>query len=915
MARRIEVSFKKGIFDPVADALKKKILRVLKINLASVRIIEVYNIEFGLFDNHLKKLGEELFTDPITQEYSFREPLAKEFNYLVEVGFEAGVSDGIGKNVRSAIKDLLGIETRVHTSKEYLLKGKITRKDAEIIAKEILFDDSIQKITIIDKPQKAMVPYIPKAPEYQERQINTINLHIHDKELEKIIKENKLEINLEDLKKIKAYFKQNGRDPTDVELHLLSEVLKEHEKNRIFNSKIRYNDGKKDVLIESLSKTHIEEIEEKLSKEKDFETKADEKTCRIKFNKEYDAVLKTRCYDSISKGSCYNASIGAILSINNEMIGKKVYSQLTNTSSLFIKQDDSKKISKKESGKECMMEQIKEGINDASEKSCSRLIDYVIITEDKLINSTLLFCSATGLVSSKNEKDDKTKIKITAGDAIIIVGEYIGKDNETQLSDALAQKKLLDFISEADSLNLFKSSSPNNSGLGSTIMKLCIENLGAEIDFEKVPVKHSETHISEVLTSKNQQNMCLVSSQENIPELIALSKRRNIDAKEIGRINDSGRFIVLSRGKHAADISLDFFNYEFSKNVLNAKLKHPLQKDAKITEPKDLNVELKKLFLKLNAKYTDAKAVYPKLGSDEGLIISHGHNSAYADINAYDMVTAAIDEAIRKHVACGGDLKNISGIIKVLYDYCESDKAADSENKLAKIVMAHQAIEDSVQMLGINFSNTNKKIIRCKEGKDSKDCSELMALVATIGKAEGLINHITHSAKTPGDGIYIIGRTKNELGGSSYFTMRDELGANSPKSDFKTSKKTYEIVSGIIKKGHVDSCIGVFNGGIGIASLNMLIENGTGAEIDLTGIDAEENLRNDYLLFSESQSRFIVTVSQKDKKRFEDAMRGCSYSLIGKILNIPKLIIKRNKKLIVNLNVAELKRTCNGATK
>lgn len=122
MYHRIEIGLKNGIKDAAGEKIKKRIIEDLGIKVEKVNTIDVYTILAELSETQLKFLGENLFLDPIIQEFSIDKPLAKDFEWLIEIGFKPGVTDNVGKTAKEAIEDILKKKiNQVFTSKKYLI--------------------------------------------------------------------------------------------------------------------------------------------------------------------------------------------------------------------------------------------------------------------------------------------------------------------------------------------------------------------------------------------------------------------------------------------------------------------------------------------------------------------------------------------------------------------------------------------------------------------------------------------------------------------------------------------------------------------------------------------------------------------------------------------------------------------------
>jgi len=281
MIHRIEVGFKKRIRDAKGENIKKRIIEDLGIEVEKVNIVDVYTIEADLSESQLIFLGENLFVDPIIQEFSIDKPLIRNFDWLIEVGFRPGVTDNVGKTSKEAIEDILRkkLNGQVYTSKKYLISGeKLKKEDLERIAKDLLANELIQRWLIIDNKtfiQEASYLPIPKVEIPHRPTVAEINLNVSDENLLNINKERKLALNLQEMQVIKEYFLRPeiinerkkvglGQNPTDAELEAIAQTWSEHCKHKIFNAKIVYRDEKNEKEINSLFKTYIKSSTEKL---------------------------------------------------------------------------------------------------------------------------------------------------------------------------------------------------------------------------------------------------------------------------------------------------------------------------------------------------------------------------------------------------------------------------------------------------------------------------------------------------------------------------------------------------------------------------------------------------------------------------------------------------------------------------
>jgi phosphoribosylformylglycinamidine synthase len=208
--------------------------------------------------------------------------------------------------------------------------------------------------------------------------------------------------------------------------------------------------------------------------------------------------------------------------------------------------------------------------------------------------------------------------------------------------------------------------------------------------------------------------------------------------------------------------------------------------------------------------------------------------------------------------------------------------------------------------------------VPCISGKDSMKNDYLIGetkisipptvLFSVVSVIPDVRQCITMDAKRPGDLVYILGETYNEMGASEYYALRGYIGNEVPKVKAPQAKALYQALSQAIQQGLVASCHDCSDGGLGVALAETAFAGAWGMEVDLRQVPAPFGLRNDTLLFSESASRFVVTVHPEQKKRFEECLAGNVFAEIGVVTNQDYLLIKGlHGRNVVTANIFELK--------
>jgi phosphoribosylformylglycinamidine synthase len=308
----------------------------------------------------------------------------------------------------------------------------------------------------------------------------------------------------------------------------------------------------------------------------------------------------------------------------------------------------------------------------------------------------------------------------------------------------------------------------------------------------------------------------------------------------------------------------------------------------------------------------DAGVICPieTIDSYEGIVIGHGLCPRYSDEDAYKMCANAIDEAIRNCVAVGGDPHRIA----ILDNFCWPDPVhheinnPDGKEKLAQLVRANIAL----------YVYSKAFMTPIISGKDSMKNDYMIGnikisvpptlLISAIGKVDDVRKCITMDVKQADDLIYVVGFTKNEMGKSEYAAINNLHGGSVPEVDAIQARQIYADLHNAIKKGLVASCHDCSEGGLAVALAESSFAGGLGIDASLEKAPIKGSLSNCELLFSESASRFVITVNPEYASDFEECFQKDVVSCIGKVRKDTKFKISGfEDKMLVDCDIFSLK--------
>jgi len=753
-------------------------------------------------------------------------------------------------------------------------------------------------------------------------------------------------------------------DLTDVELEALAQTWSEHCKHKIFAAKIEYEDeqGNREV-IDSLFKTYIfgatRDVRKTLGK-KDFCLSVFKDNAGvIEFNPDWSIVFKVETHNSPSALDPYGGALTGIVGVNRDGFGTGMGARLIFNTDVFCFASPffERPLPPRLLHPRRIFEGVVEGVEHGGNKSGIPTVNGSIVFDERFAGKPLVYCGTASIMPRILNGQPCHEKQVRIGDHIVMTGGRIGKDGihgatfsseelhagspvtAVQIGDPITQRKMFDFLTIARDRGLYNSVTDNGAGgLSSSVGEMAEDTGGFELHLDRAPLKYPGLQPWEILISEAQERMTLAVQPEKLEEFITLAKEMDVEATDLGRFTDSGYFHCLYQGQTVSYLSMEFLHSGVPQLVIPAKWQPKTLTEPDFNQPQDLNDELIKLLGRLNIcskesvvrRYdhevqagtvikplvgvandgpSDAAVFRPLLDSFEGVVVSHGICPSYSDIDSYHMMASAIDEGLRNYVAVGGDIGHVAGLDNFCWcDPVKSDKTPDGEYKAAQLVRANKALYDYCVAFGVPLISGKDSMKNDYQIGDTKISIPPTVLFSVIGKIADCRRAVSMDVKRPGDLIYLLGKTADELGGSEYYAQHGELGSRVPKVDAAVALKRYQSLNRGQQQGLVASCHDLSDGGLGVALAEKAFAGGFGVEIDLRQLDCETGLREDKILFSESQSRLLVTVRPEQQDSFEKEFAGQSCRSIGRVSQYQAVkIIGLTGQILINAAIDELK--------
>lgn len=864
-------------------------------------------------------------------------------------------------------------EEDVYFSQLNIIEGEISTEEAQKIAESLsnhLIQRVQIKPYQQFIDENGMDVIIPKVHLDQSIKVDEIDLNVSDEELIKIGKEGiadtdgtrrgPLSLDLQSLHAIRDYFNKLGRKPTDVELEALAQTWSEHCKHTIFASQI-------DEIEGGLYKHYIKRATQDIRKQKgenDFCVSVfKDNSGGIIFDDKWVVTDKVETHNSPSALDPFGGAITGIVGVNRDTIGfgKGALPVINKYGYCFANPFDEKPLYKDKELKTKMlsprriMEGVVEGVNAGGNCSGIPTPQGFVYFNDRYKGKPLIFVGTIGLIPREINGEPGWEKKAQPGDKIVMVGGKVGADGihgatfssesldsgspatAVQIGDPYTQKKLSDaIVKEARDLGLYNSITDNGAGgISSSIGEMAKESGGCVVYLDKVPLKYPGLQPWQIWISESQERMTLSIPPNKIDEFMNLMQRRGVDAWVIGEYTNSGHCVVKHGEQTVLDMDLEFLHEGGPEYILKTEWQKPEVKEPQIDE-----IDQQKAFLEMlgslnNTSFSFISSQYdyevlggscvkplhgkgqingvasvsrPVLESERGVVCSQALYPLYTELDPYQMAGASIDTAIRNCLSVGGSLDHLA----LLDNFCWC--SSTQPDRLGQLKEATRGCYDFAVAYGTPYISGKDSMFNDFRGYDENGNPVAISvpptlLISATGVVKDTSKCLTPDVKKTGDLIYVLGETKNEMGGSEFLSNYLKVeGGQVPTVNIDENKKLYAAFESAVEQQLMSSAASVGIGGLAMTLAKKAIGGLLGMQVDLSRLPVNEQLTNSQALYSESQGRFVVTVKPQNKDQFEALFSGLKIAQVGQVTDAAVKINGVDTTEIINTNVSELEK-------
>lgn len=909
--------------EPGTEGIAASLVRDMRdLGIAGVeglKIIHVYRLEGDLSEDSTHRLARLVLADPITQTYQIAtgQAHAGSVGRSVEVAFNPGVMDPREESIRKAAADMGLRLTGVRTALRYEISGAVSDEELRLAADRLLLNKTVQHAVLPGEPVR------PPAAPYTFRLGHVNLLESSDEDLERLSRDGQLWLTLDEMRAIRDYFKKIGRNPTDIELETLAQTWSEHCVHKTLKGDIRWRGG----VIHNLLKSTIAKVTDELSPDWCLSVFQDNAGV-IAFDDEHAICFKVETHNHPSALEPYGGAATGLGGVIRDTLGTGLSARpILNTDVFCFGPPDLsyERLPKGTLHPRRVFKGVRAGVADYGNRMGIPTGNGAVLFDERYVGNPLVFCGNVGFM----RRDEALPGKQDPDDLVLVVGGRTGRDGihgatfssgelssesevvsatAVQIGNAITEKRVQDVLLQARDRRLFKRITDCGAGGLSSACGEMGEDTGVEIHLERAPLKYSGLSYTEIWISEAQERMVIAVAPDQLDEIMALFRSEDVEATVIGHFTDDQRLRLFYDETLVADLPMELVHHGLPRFEREAEWTPPASTPLDLPTPEDLTGVLERILAAPNVcskewvirQYDhevqggsvlkplvgvnedgpgDACIVRPRLDSMRGVAVSCGINPYFGDLDPYRMAASAIDEAIRQLVAVGAPPDRVA----LLDNFSWGNTA--KPDRLGALVLACQACYDTAKAYGAPFISGKDSLNNEYLVDGQSICIPHTLLISAMTVMPDVRRAVSMDAKRAGDMIYLVGTTRNELGGSHYTLVEGVRCGEVPGVYPEESVPVFHGLHRAMTEGLVAACHDCSEGGLGVAAAEMAFAGGLGMELDLRRIRTPEPLQDDVLLFSESNSRFVVEVEPQNVAAFEAALGGAHFDRIGKVID------------------------------
>ncbi len=745
----------------------------------------------------------------------------------------------------------------------------------------------------------------------------------NDDQLMELSRESGTVLSLDEMHRVREYFKQRGRNPTDVEFQSIGQAWSEHccyKSSKIYLKEYVFGINTRQVIDRGDAGV-------------------------MEFDKDHAYALRIESHNHPSAVEPYGGAATGIGGIIRDVLCMGAQ-PIALVDPLFFGPLDYpfEKVPPGIKHPKYLFGGIIAGIRDYGNRVGLPTVSGGVWFDESFVGNCLVNVGCVGIADKKSLKRNAVK---GPGDVLILVGGRTGRDGihgvtfasaeitketETesrgavQLGDPIMKEPVIHALLQANEEGFVNGMKDlGGGGLSCVVGEIALAGgCGAEVDLSKVPLKEEGLAPWEIWVSESQERMMLSVSPRNVDDVLHIFKLWDVPATPVGKVISEKSVRLFFQGEKVFDMDLEFLTAGpvYCRPCAAAKGKG--KSAEKVPKPKDAydkellrllsspnicnkdwvirqydhevrgNTVIKPLQGKLGHwSHGDAAVLKPVEDSFRGLAIATASNPFAVGTDPYRGGKMCVDEACRNLASVGARAHSFTD--------CLNFGNPEKPDRLWLFREAVRGMGEVAEALKIPIPSGNVSFYN-----ETPHASVLPTpTILACGIVRDIRKCVTSDLKNEGGTLALVGTTRPEMGGSEYYRMAKGRSNKVPDVDVSALRAGMDVVIGGIERSSIVACHDISDGGLAVALAEMCIGGDIGAEIDLPTAD---RLRNDVRLFSESNTRWIVELRKGKEKQLPKDRRIKVFRL-GEVGG-DSLVIKTGRT-IVNAEVRKLAKAFN----
>ncbi len=943
-AWRIDVLARPEQPDPMGLSALRALRSAGLDGVQDVRSRRGYLLGADLPEAQVRTFARAVLCDPVIDTFVVHAPDAAaqvppRGTRMVAVVPRPGVTDPVAHSLQKALADLGLPVTAAGTYRAFDVRFAGDGDALRSAARKALANDVVQDVLL-----DALPAGLPGAAGVADLAVHPIPLaHLDTAGLEKLSKDGGLALDGAEMTAIQQHFGKLGRAPTRLELETLAQTWSEHCKHKTLTGNVRF-EGR---LIENLLKSTIAKVTHDLARDFCVSVFVDNAGI-VKFDDEHSVCIKVETHNRPSAIEPFGGAGTGVGGVIRDVLGTGLGARPVASTDVFCFAPPD--LAAKDLPQGCMhplslLKGVVAGVRDYGNPMGIPTVNGSVHFDENFVGNPLVYVGNVGILPTA-----RAKKQARAGDVIVALGGRTGRDGihgatfsslelhteseklssgAVQIGDPITERKAMDAVLRAADEDLFTAITDCGAGGFSSAVGEMAEGLGAVVELGNAPLKYQGLAPWEVWISEAQERMVLAVPPAKLERLLAVCAAEACEAVVLGRFTSDQRLRVEFQGTVHADLDLHFLHKGLPVRVRDAVWRAP--KLAPLSLPRE--TDLGRAWLAVMGDFgvcskewivrqydhevqaasagkplcgvkedgpSDAAVLAPKLGSRRGVVLANGLNPRYSRIDPAAMAECALDEAMRNVVAAGGD----PDYTVVLDNYCWGN-TRDAEC-LGELVRATEALCALAMRYRTPFVSGKDSLHNEFRAGDRTIRIPGCILVTAMSVIPDVARTLTTDCKRAGSLVVLVGTTKDELGGSVYAKSKGQLGDRAPRVDHEVAHATLRGVARALAARCALAAHDLSEGGLAAALAEMCLGGRLGAAIDLDRVVVQSTLRAEQILFSESQSRFLLEVPPDRLDDLRANLGPVPFAVLGEVTKEATIVVRHGGADAARVAVADL---------